>query len=1060
MSTPSSPPSSVAPATPSSKPTASPHQADGHSHLRCHSPSRPAICKTSPQDTSSPFHQFIAYLDTHWNKTERESANVLRVERTIELPYLCQLAYFKAAIFETHLSNHVPLKDIQSLLKHYPNHLLIFHYADDLIDCCLSSPFDPHPVLVLDIRWQDDAHFQNLCTVNSPLELILRLQCFFGKQKLQKRFVSQFRQSLKKLSKAWTCLTHDTEASRHSLSFDTLLRVLFLAFLEARGILDKRPHFMLEEADKMRQQGRSIYDDFMRPFFFGTLNVPPGKRADHALSFGTIPFLNGGLFQPTPNEQANPKRRLPNGELWEILCNLLDGWEFADYETRHADSALDPMMLGHVFEMLMPEEFRSQTGSFYTPMPLVRDIVCRALSAWASLELDLTQKSAEDLFTLGLVHGMSVEKAENCYHKLTHIRIMDIASGSGAFLQAAFECLHKSLSALMRYTGHTPHAPTLARDILLHNLYGVDILETANRICELRLWLSTLKYYAKDEALPPLPNLDMNIRCGHALIELSQYAVTLGVSSAFDAQEQDETASTLRKQYGIATGKAKQRLASKIEALDKHLEATLRTHLCDHINAQLTALRKQASRPNLFGTPEATPNVRHQIRQLEAHLAALNNQTLTGTFSFDIHYSEIMALGGFDILIGNPPWFALHTRPEDERSTLKRLYQVAQKPGHTANKCTQSMDMSALFVEKCLCLAKPGGIVAMLLPNKLFHAPSYEPFRRYIATHAQCISTNDWTESDKNTFDAVAYPADILLRKLNSKKSTNEAWFSSADVCRNQLRSPEPMQSALTAVQMTIGQSFTIKQGIKTAANDLFLCECLEARETTTWVRFKDNTLFEMESSLLYPVLRGSDISPYHIHPHSHIILTHDRHDLSRPLASLPPHASMWFERHQDILRARRCIRSRHLHAVTGVSEQLFMPKVVWRDIAETLSACYVADRTVLPLNTAYYIAVPNESIGLLLSAWLNSTHIRQFCRSRAEHAKNGYRRFFAWLIQDIPWPFTHVSLEDPLIRQIIEISRAAHQNAIPPLCSPRQQSKLDRLVLKAIIRQNKVCLS
>jgi hypothetical protein len=135
------------------------------------------------------------------------------------------------------------------------------------------------------------------------------------------------------------------------------------------------------------------------------------------------------------------------------------------------------------------------------------------------------------------------------------------------------------------------------------------------------------------------------------------------------------------------------------------------------------------------------------------------------------------------------------------------------------------------------------------------------------------------------------------------------------------------------------------------------------------------------------------------------------------------------------------------------------MPKVVWRDIAETLTACYVADRSILPLNTAYYITVPNETTGLLLSAWLNSTHIRQFCRSRAEHAKNGYRRYFAWLIHDIPWPFMHVSLEDPLISQIVEFSRLAHQSP-SALCPPRHQSKLDRLVLKAIIRQNKVCPS
>lgn len=1012
---------------------------------------RPTETQALPHSEKA-FAAFIDFLNTHWNETHDCQVSVQMTGIPLQTPVLCQTPSFDAIVFQTTLMNHVPQKTISALLAQFPHKLMLFHYEDGLIDGCFESPIDHQPILALDICWQNDEHFKALNRVRSPLELLLRLQCFFGKQKLRRKFVHQFRQCLKKIALAWEGLTTEEPETRHALAFDTLLRLIFLAFLESRGLLDGRRNFILEEADKVRAQGANVFEEFLRPFYFGTLNVPPKKRAPRAAAFGKIPFLNGGLFQPTAVERHHPGRTLPNDVLWNCLLLLLEGWEFSDHETRHHDAALDPMMLGHVFESLMPHEFRTHTGSYYTPMNLVRDIVGRALCAWATFELDISMKHASDLFHLGIIHEMTAEKAEQHLQRIRRIRIIDIASGSGAFLQAAFEFLHRVITALMRHSGHTPHAPSLAREILLHNLYGVDILESANRICELRLWLATLKFYQPDEELPPLPNLDMNIRCGHSLLELSQYAMTLG---CFPVNEnQDPKVAALRKQYGIATGRTKQRLASRIEAIDRQMEENLRSRLCSQMETQLQQLRRQAQTPDLFGNICPAPNMREQIRQLQAHLDTLKTQPLSGTFSFDVHFGHMMAEGGFDILLGNPPWFGLHTRPAEERMTLRRLFQVAQTPQDPHHKCHQSMDMSALFVEKSLSLARPGGIVAMLVPSKLFQAPSYEAFRKHIATHAQCLFANDWTATDKNAFDAVTFPADIVLRKIDPMTRKHDAWYSKADVCRINISTPEPIQRALSCVPQTIGSLFTIKQGIKTAANDLFVCTLLERNERTSVVRFKDAPSMEIETELLYPILRGSDISAYTIHPCRHLVLTHDRHNPGRPLAVLPPLAKNWFDQHRARLQGRRSVRHSS-YALSGVSDQIFSKKVVWRDISEELSACYVGEKTILPLNTAYYIAVPNEETGLLLAAWFNSTPIRKLCRARAEHAKNGYRRYFAWLIRDIPWPFRRIQDGDPMAAQIIDVSKKAHESIDQAFFSPKRQNRLDQLVLKAILRQD-----
>ena len=210
----------------------------------------------------------------------------------------------------------------------------------------------------------------------------------------------------------------------------------------------------------------------------------------------------------------------------------------------------------------------------------------------------------------------------------------------------------------------------------------------------------------------------------------------------------------------------------------------------------------------------------------------------------------------------------------------------------------------------------------------------------------------------------------------------------------------------------------------------------------------------EIETELLYPILRGSDISAYTIHPCRHLVLTHDRQNPERPLSALPPLAQAWFDQHRARLLERRSIRTSS-YALSGVSAQIFSPKVVWRDISEELAACYVSEKTILPLNTSYYITVPNEETGLLLAAWFNSTPIRKLCRARAEHAQNGYRRYFAWLIRDIPWPFKRIQDEDTITAQIIHLSKKAHENFDHALFSPKRQAKLDQLVLKAILRQD-----
>src|SRR5262249_21306183 len=97
----------------------------------------------------------------------------------------------------------------------------------------------------------------------------------------------------------------DTLASPHGRRGSALLytcRLLFLAFLESKGWLNGDRAFLARTYNECVAGSGDVHTRVLLPLFFGTLNTPPRRRAARAQAFGRVPFLNGGLFSPTPAE--------------------------------------------------------------------------------------------------------------------------------------------------------------------------------------------------------------------------------------------------------------------------------------------------------------------------------------------------------------------------------------------------------------------------------------------------------------------------------------------------------------------------------------------------------------------------------------------------------------------------------------------------------------------------------------------------------------------------------------------------------------------------------------
>ena len=289
---------------------------------------------------------------------------------------------------------------------------------------------------------------------------------------------------------------------RHGLALLQLTRILFLYFIQTKGWLGGRERFLAEEVERCLAGGRKIHRDLLRPLFFGTLNRPRDLRSRAAKSFGAIPFLNGGLFEPHPLERRL-RADIPNALWREAFDRLFERFHFTVYEgSRHAGVA--PDMLGRVFEGVMAPDVRHASGTFYTPASLVGSVLDASLIALIGERLGCGGRDAERHFKARDPDTAAI---------LASVTLLDPAVGSGAFLLGALE----RLSAFG--TGDT--LPARKRRVLQQNLFGVDLSAAAVRLTELRLWLAVIADDPAEQAsdVAPLPNLDCLIRQGDSLFD-------------------------------------------------------------------------------------------------------------------------------------------------------------------------------------------------------------------------------------------------------------------------------------------------------------------------------------------------------------------------------------------------------------------------------------------------------------------------------------------------------------------------------------------------------------
>lgn len=657
-------------------------------------------------------------------------------------------------------------------------------------------------------------------------------------------------------------------------------RTIFVWFLKNKKSDNNLPLIPINWLTPDRVKNNpDYYHSLLEKLFFEILNKPIAKRIeDLPKEHKTIPFLNGGLFEPnsddfynanSQNQKINFALKIPDQWFVDFYDTLLQ-FNFTIDENSIYDTevSIDPEMLGTIFENLLAEidpdtkkTARNATGSFYTPREIVDYMTEEALVQYLKNQTNEDEEILHLLFKENDLHADFFTRKNKIIEAFNKIKLLDPACGSGAFPMGA---LHKINMALQKLD---PNAEIwknkqldkidnkLYRDalkdkldksnveyirklgIIQHSIYGVDIQPIATEISKLRSFLSlvvdeNIKDDEPNRGIYPLPNLEFKFVTANTLIDLENKQ-----TSTIDFGQTDTDIDKLQKirnDYLQAYGEEKLKL--KTEFLD---------------------LQKQiAFKENKTGMSHS--NIRAQ--------------QITGWNPFSHEKSDwfnpkwMFGVEKFDVVVGNPPFIQLQ-KAINEKQKYADLYK-------TQNYKTfeRTGDIYSLFYEKGTEHLAKKGLLCYITSNKWMRANYRKSLRKYFADK----NPVKLIDMGPGVFNSATVDTNILLlqnaknanklQALTYTKQHNIEKLTNSDfITLNNLT--EESWIILTEAELSIKQKIekhgtplkewdiNINYGIKTGYNDAFIIDG----------KTKDELIAQDPKSaeIIKPILRGRDIQRY-----------------------------------------------------------------------------------------------------------------------------------------------------------------------------------------------------
>ena len=903
-----------------------------------------------------------------------------------------------------------------------------------------------------------------------------------------------------------------------------ITRLLFVWFIKEKGLIadalfnEARISHLLKDYD--RDTGDSYYRAVLQNLFFATLNTEIEKRRfskggnighrnfslyrykdqitapDELLRlFEKTPFINGGLFDCLDSEEATRdggyrvdcfsdehyrKLSLPNRLFFDDnkgLIPLLKGYKFTVEENTPIEQevALDPELLGKVFENLLaaynPETgatARKQTGSYYTPRPIVDYMVEEALVAALAVQASPTDGDVK-LWDERLRYLFDYAKAfddaskffdsresDEVVRAISELKILDPAVGSGAFPMGT---LHKLTLALRRLDPDNTRWEQLQKEraieraaaafdtkdrrtrdeelteisrifenysgdfgrklyLIQNSIFGLDIQSIACQIAKLRFFISLAIEQEPDRTadnfgIKPLPNLETRFIAANTLIGLEgERTLTSPKAKALEVELGDN-----RERHFHATTRP-QKLACK--RADRKLRRALATEL-KHIGMPADDADKVAAWDPY-------------------------DQNASANW-FDPEWMFGIA-DGFDVVIGNPPYISHDKIPKQLKTGIRNRYQSYQP----------FADVYCYFIEKAIELQNQRGILSLITSNSYLRAEYGAPIRRLL--HSKNMLLRVLNIEDSQVFESVIVNVAIIVSRkpanltddfcivVNSPFSDDsfedfvknngfnypQTYFNSRSWNLAEPKCVE-LQRKLESSGKTLEQLGTkIRLGIATGSNEAFLIDQDKKRELC-----ERNPV---NAEIIKPILRGRDISRYsYTSAGQYILLTKNGVNVQGDYPDIYEHLESFGDRFKN-----RGAQGQHWTNLRACSfyDDFKKEKIVWIELTDS-GRFALCNEEIYLLNSAYFLLPPSGIESKFLLGVLNSSVIRFYLGLIAETSGMGTSRWINNYVKEFPIPEVASDQQALIIELVDQILDAKHTD--PDADVSELENEIDQIV-------------
>jgi Eco57I restriction-modification methylase len=391
-----------------------------------------------------------------------------------------------------------------------------------------------------------------------------------------------------------------------------------------------------------------------------------------------------------------------------------------------------------------------------------------------------------------------------------------------------------------------------------------------------------------------------------------------------------------------------------------------------------------------------------------------------------------LARGGFDLVVGNPPWVRAEALEPPLRRYLVERYRWFRGVRGGTRGYAHLPDLSLAFLERALELVAPEGVVALLLPAKLA-TTGYAASAREDLTRRTTISlAADLRNEPRSAFDATVYPMALVLRRQPAPETHEVRLGLAADapsVPQRELSGapwallPAPARAALQRLGREfspLADRFRCHLGVKTGLNRVFL-----------------DPPPDIEPELLRWAVRGRDVRAFRVRRVRRLLWPCDVS--GRALESLPPAAARHLAPHVGELRRRADHHGGRPWTLFRTRPASAPHRVIWADVARRLEAAVLSggrNRALIPLNTCYVLPLRDAATAGRLAAWLNCTWCRAVAAATADPASGGFARFNARVVSALPCP--DAVLLDEFLLELAAIGAAGSpvQEALDDRCA------------------------